>query len=135
MYYFCWRDNKQNVELLNFKIMKAQVTEPRNKMGVTKHLFSDSHAGIITAVYSPTKIEVHYFKYPSWGENEEIEPTYDVQDTIQVFVYENVFNELDEETQKFLVEFALQPVWFDSEKGKVNIERNPYKPLFELRKR
>lgn len=58
-----------------------------------------------------------------------------VQDTIQVFVYENVFNQLDEKTQKFLVEFALQPVWFDSEKGKVNIERNPYKPLFELRKK
>lgn len=56
-------------------------------------------------------------------------------DTIQVFVYENVFNELDEETQKFLVEFALQAVWFDSEKARVNIERNPYKPLFELRKK
>lgn len=59
----------------------------------------------------------------------------EIPDTIQVFVYENVFNQLDEETQKFLVEFALQPVWFDSEKGRVNIERNPYKPLFELRKK
>lgn len=59
----------------------------------------------------------------------------DIPDTIQVFVYQNVFNDLDEETQKFLVEFALQPIWFDSEKGKVCIERNPYKPLFELRKR
>lgn len=57
----------------------------------------------------------------------------DIPDTIQVFVYENVFNELDEETQKFLVEFALQPVWFDDGKGKVVIERNPYKPLFDLR--
>lgn len=59
----------------------------------------------------------------------------DIPDTIQVFVYQNVFNDLDEKTQKFLVEFALQPIWFDSEKGKVCIERNPYKPLFELRKR
>ena len=59
----------------------------------------------------------------------------DVPDTIQVFVYETVFNQLDEETQKFLVEFALQPVWFDNEKGRVMIERNPYKPLFELRKK
>lgn len=59
----------------------------------------------------------------------------DIPDTIQMFVFENVFNNLDEETQKFLVEFALQPVWFDSEKGKVNIERNPYAPLFELRKK
>lgn len=59
----------------------------------------------------------------------------EVPDTIQVFVYEKVFNELDEETQKFLIEFALQPVWFDSEKGRVMIERNPYKPLFELRKK
>ena len=59
----------------------------------------------------------------------------DIEDTIQVFVYENVFNQLDEETQKFLVEFALQSVWFDSEKGRVMIERNPYTPLFELRKK
>ena len=59
----------------------------------------------------------------------------DIDDTIQVFVYENVFNQLDEGTQKFLVEFALQAVWFDSEKGKVMIDRNPYQPLFDLRKK
>lgn len=59
----------------------------------------------------------------------------EIPDTIQVFVYENVFNKLDLETQKFLIEFALQPVWFDSDKGKVCIERNPYKPLFELRQK
>lgn len=57
----------------------------------------------------------------------------EIPDTIQVFVYEKVFDKLDLETQKFLIEFALQPVWFDSERGKVCIERNPYKPLFELR--
>lgn len=59
----------------------------------------------------------------------------ETENIIQVFVYENVFNELDEPTQRFLIEFALQPVWFDSEKGKVNIDKNPYKPLFELRKK
>lgn len=59
----------------------------------------------------------------------------EVPDTIQVFIYERVFDQLDEETQKFLIEFALQPIWFDSDKGKVMIDRNPYKPLFELRKR
>ena len=59
----------------------------------------------------------------------------DTYDTIQVFVYQHVFNQLDEETKRFLVEFALQPVWFDDEKGKVCIEKNPYKPLFELRRK
>lgn len=59
----------------------------------------------------------------------------DTYDTIQVFVYEAVFNELDEPTQKFLIEFALQSVWYDSEKERVNIERNPYVPLFDLRKK
>jgi hypothetical protein len=66
------------------------------------------------------------------------EPTEFLTETdniIQVFVYEGVFNELDEPTQRFLIEFALQPIWFDSEKGKVNIDKNPYKPLFELRKK
>ena len=57
------------------------------------------------------------------------------ENIIQVFVYEGVFNELDDETQRFLIEFALQPIWFDSDKGKVNIDKNPYKPLFELRKK
>lgn len=57
------------------------------------------------------------------------------ENIIQVFVYEGVFNELDEETQRFLIEFALQPIWFDSDKGKVVIDKNPYKPLFELRKK
>lgn len=57
------------------------------------------------------------------------------EDTIQVFVLESVFNELDEATQKFIIEFALQSVWFDNEKGRVNIERNPYVPLFDLRKK
>jgi hypothetical protein len=56
--------------------MKEKQIEPRNRMGVTKHLFSDSHAGMITGILSPTKIEVHYFKYPSYGDNEEIEPSY-----------------------------------------------------------
>lgn len=59
----------------------------------------------------------------------------EVPDTIQVFVFEKVFNELDEETQKFLIEFALQPIWFDNDKGRVVVDRNPYKPLFELRKK
>ena len=57
------------------------------------------------------------------------------ENIIQVFVYENAFNELDDETQRFLIEFALQPIWYDSDKGKVNIDKNPYKPLFELRKK
>ena len=56
--------------------MKEKQIEPRNRMGVTKHLFSDSHAGMITGILSPTKIEVRYFKYPSYGDNEEIEPSY-----------------------------------------------------------
>ena len=66
------------------------------------------------------------------------EPTEFLTETdniIQVFVYEGVFNDLDVPTQRFLIEFALQPIWFDSEKGKVNIDKNPYKPLFELHKK
>jgi hypothetical protein len=53
-----------------------KTVEARNRMSVTKHFFSDSQAGMITGIYSPTKIEVHYFKYPSYGEDQEIEPSY-----------------------------------------------------------
>lgn len=53
-----------------------KTVEAKNRMGVTKHFFSDSQAGMITGIYSPTKIEVHYFKYPSYGEDQEIEPSY-----------------------------------------------------------
>jgi len=66
------------------------------------------------------------------------EPTEFLTETdnaIQVFIYENVFFELDSVTQDFLLEFAFNPVWFDSDKNKVMIEKNPYQPLFNLRKK
>ena len=64
------------------------------------------------------------------------EPTEFLTETdnaIQVFIYEGVFLELDSATQDFLLEFAFTPVWFDSDKNKVMIEKNPYQPLFNLR--
>lgn len=56
------------------------------------------------------------------------------EDMIQVFVYEDVFNSLDEESQKFLIKFALSGVSYDSEKDKILIESNPYQYLFNMRK-
>lgn len=52
---------------------------------------------------------------------------------VQLFVYEEVFLELDEELQKFLVEFAFDGVYYDSDKDRVMLEKNPYVPLFDLR--
>jgi len=54
---------------------------------------------------------------------------------VQLFVYEEVFLELDEELQKFLVEFAFDGVYYDSDKDRVMLEKNPYVPLFDLRRK
>lgn len=67
------------------------------------------------------------------------EPTEFLTDTdhaIQIFIYEDVFiNMLDDESQNFILEFALDSVWFNSDKDKVMIEKNPYQPLFNMRKK
>jgi len=54
---------------------------------------------------------------------------------VQLFVYEEVFLELDEELQKFLVEFAFDGVYYDTDKDRVILEKNPYVPLFDLRRK
>ena len=59
----------------------------------------------------------------------------DTHGTVQVFVYEAVFNTLDEETQKFLIDMALSNISYNSEKDKVVVESNPYVSLFGMRKK
>lgn len=59
----------------------------------------------------------------------------DTHGTVQVFVYEGVFNTLDDETQKFLIDMALSNISYNSEKDKVVVESNPYVSLFGMRKR
>jgi hypothetical protein len=56
------------------------------------------------------------------------------EDIIQVFIYEEAFNMLDEKTQKFMIEFAMSGVSYDSEKDKILIESNPFQYLFNMRK-
>lgn len=67
------------------------------------------------------------------------EPTEFLTDTnhaIQIFIYEDVFsNMLDDEARNFILEFAFDSVWFNSDKDKVMIEKNPYQPLFDMRKK
>ena len=53
--------------------METKDLSPKNGMAVTKHFYCDTQAGIITAVYSPTKIEVHYFNFPTWGEDRVVD--------------------------------------------------------------
>lgn len=54
---------------------------------------------------------------------------------VQFFVYEEVFLDLDEELQRFLVEFAFDGVYYDSDKDKVVVEKNPYVALFDMRRK
>ena len=56
------------------------------------------------------------------------------EDIIQVFIYEEAFNMLDEKTQRFMIEFAMSGVSYDSEKDKIIIESNPFQYLFNMRK-
>lgn len=44
-------------------------------MPATKHYFSDSQAAIVTQVISDKRIVVELFKYPSYGDDEEIDVT------------------------------------------------------------
>lgn len=50
---------------------KKQVL-PKVGMGATKHLWSDSQAAKVIMVVSPKKIIVGFYKYPSWGEDREV---------------------------------------------------------------
>ena len=57
------------------------------------------------------------------------------EDMVQVFIYEDAFALMDEKSQLLLIEMALSAVSFDSEKEKINIESNPFVPLFNMRKK
>jgi len=51
---------------------------------------------------------------------------------IQVFIYEAAFDRLDDNAKRLLIEMALTNVSVDIEKGKVNIETNPFVQVFNM---
>lgn len=55
--------------------------------------------------------------------------------SVLVFIYEAVFNQIDEETQTFLIDLALSNVSYNSEKDKISIDSNPYNCLFKARRK
>lgn len=55
--------------------------------------------------------------------------------SVLVFIYEEVFNRLDEEIQTFLIDTALSNVSYNSEKDRIVIDSNPYNCLFKARKK
>lgn len=54
---------------------------------------------------------------------------------IYVFVYEAVFERLDEAAQRMLIDMAISNIFVDTEKDKVIIESNPYVQVFNMRKK
>lgn len=55
--------------------------------------------------------------------------------TVQVFIYESVFNNLDYDTQIFLIDLALSNISYNSEKDKIVVDSNPYNSLFKARQK
>lgn len=58
-----------------------------------------------------------------------------VNDCIILYIYEEAFDRMDDEGKKMLLESALCNVSFDTEKDKLNIESNPYKQVFSMRRK
>ena len=65
---------------------------------------------------------------------EFVNESHDTPD-ILVTVYEQAFDRLTPDVQNMLVEMALSTVFYDTEKDKLNIESDPYKPLFNMRRK
>lgn len=57
------------------------------------------------------------------------------EDVIQCFIYENAFDRLTVRGQEILLEMALSNISFNSEKGKINIDTNPFNQIFRMRKK
>ncbi len=55
--------------------------------------------------------------------------------TVQVFIYESVFLELDETTQEFLIDLALSNISYNSEKDRITVDTNPYNCVFKARQK
>lgn len=54
---------------------------------------------------------------------------------ILVTVYEQAFDRLTPDIQNMLVEMILSTVYYDTEKDKLIIENDPYKPIFAMRRK
>lgn len=55
--------------------------------------------------------------------------------TLYVYVYESLFDRLDDESKNILVEMAFSNVSYDSEKDKISIDSLPFNQLFRMRKK
>ncbi len=57
------------------------------------------------------------------------------QDIVQVFVYEAALERLPLDVQERVIEMAFTNVAFDTEKGKILLETNPFSQIFAMRKK
>lgn len=55
--------------------------------------------------------------------------------SVLVTLYEQAFDRLPKDVQEMLVEMALSNVSYDTEKDKLNIETNPFKQVFAMRRK
>jgi phosphate-selective porin len=54
---------------------------------------------------------------------------------VQILVYEEAFDRLDDESKELLTEMVLSNVSYDGEKDKVVVETNPFKQVYGMRKK
>ena len=55
--------------------------------------------------------------------------------TIQMFIYEEVFNKLSDNDKKMLLEGALSNVSYDSEHDKINVDNSQYGEVLRMRQK
>lgn len=58
-----------------------------------------------------------------------------INDLITVFVYENAFDRLTDETRDKLIEMAFSGISYNSEKDKINIDTNPIHLILNMRRK
>ncbi len=56
-------------------------------------------------------------------------------DCIQMFIYEEAFDQLDEASKKLILEGALSIVSYDTEKEKIIIDNTPFAEIFNMRRK
>jgi len=54
---------------------------------------------------------------------------------LTLFIYEEAFEKLPVETQRILIEMVLSNVAYDTEKDRLNVEKNPYVQIFQMYKK
>ena len=100
---------------VNVKFKETRLDE----MGVGLRLMSTTKAGDVIKVGKVSQTTQFLTKQEN--------------DAIQVCIFEEAFDRLDDEAQGILIELALSNVSYDFEKDKLNVISNPYESIFQLR--